>query len=54
MGVFARIMEGLAAKVPDKKTISIDATCLKVQRTASSLWIKKWGVGVLLTVPNAV
>jgi hypothetical protein len=26
MGVFAQIMEGLAAQVPDNKTISIDAT----------------------------
>jgi len=28
MGVFARIMEGLAAEAPDNKTISIDATYL--------------------------
>lgn len=26
MGVFARIMAGLAAETPDHKTISIDAT----------------------------
>ncbi len=26
MGVFARIMTGLAAEAPDNKTISIDAT----------------------------
>jgi hypothetical protein len=37
MGVFARIMTGLAAKAPDNKTISIDATYLKAHRTASSL-----------------
>ena len=37
MGVFARIMEGPAAKAPDNKTISIDATYLKAHRTASSL-----------------
>ena len=43
MGVFARIMTGLAAEVPDNKTISIDATYLKVHRTASSLRSKKGG-----------
>jgi hypothetical protein len=37
MGVFARIMMGLAAKTLDNKTISIDATDLKAHRTASSL-----------------
>ena len=41
MGVFARIMTGLAAEAPDNKTISIDATYLKAHRTASSLWLKK-------------
>ena len=46
MGVFARIMEGLAAKAPDNKTISIDATYLKAHRTASSLGVKKGGVDV--------
>ena len=46
MGVFARIMTGLAAKAPANKTISIDATYLKAHRTASSLRWKKGGVGV--------
>ena len=46
MGVFARIMMGLAEQAPDNKTISIDATCLKAHRTASSLGLKKGGVGV--------
>ena len=41
MGVFGRIMEGLAAKAPDNKTITIDATYLKEHRTASSLRVKK-------------
>ncbi len=45
-GVFARIMTGLAAKTPDNKTISIDATYLKAQRTASSLGLKKGDAGV--------
>ena len=47
MGVFARIMEGLAAKAPDNKTISIDATFLKAHRTASGLRLKKGGMDVL-------
>ena len=46
MGAFVRIMEGLAAKAPDNKTISIDATYLKTHRTASSLGVKKGGVDV--------
>ncbi|WP_145974996.1 IS5 family transposase [Ruegeria atlantica] len=48
MGVFARIMEGLAAEAPDHKTISIDATCLKAHRTASSLFGQKGGRGRLI------
>jgi transposase len=46
MGVFARIMTGLAAEAPDNQTISIDATYLKAHRTASSLGLKKGGVDV--------
>ena len=46
MGVFARIMTGLAAEAPDNKTISIDATYFKAHRTASSLRLKKGGVDV--------
>lgn len=46
IGVFARIMNGLAAEDPDNKTISIDATYLKAHRTASSLRLKKGGVDV--------
>jgi transposase len=34
MGVFARIMMGLAEQTPGNKTISIDATYLKAHRTA--------------------
>ena len=41
MGVFARIMEGLAAASPEPKTIMIDATYLKAHRTATSLQPKK-------------
>lgn len=43
MGVFARIMEGLAAEHTDYKTIMIDATYLKAHRTALSLRLKKGG-----------
>ena len=59
MDVFARIMTGLAAEVPDNKTISIDATYplpssglfanherVKAHRTASSLGLKKGGADV--------
>lgn len=45
MGVFTRIMTGLAAEAADEKTIMIDATYLKAHRTASSLRVKKGGVG---------
>ena len=43
MGVFARMMEGLAAADPEPKTIMIDATYLKAHRTATSLRPKKGG-----------
>ena len=36
-GVFMRMMEGLAAKSAEPKTVMIDATYLKARRTASSL-----------------
>lgn len=44
MGVFARMMEGLASKGTEQKTIMIDATFLKAHRTASSLRAKKGGL----------
>ncbi len=43
MGVFARMMAGLAAEADVSKTIMIDATFLKAHRTASSLRVKKGG-----------
>ena len=43
MGVFARMMEGLASEAAVPKTVSIDATYLKAHRTASSLGVKKGG-----------
>ena len=46
MGVFARIMTGLAAEASDNTTISIDATYLKAHRTASSRGLKKGGADV--------
>src|SRR3546814_6061758 len=36
-GVFLRMMEGLAAASADPKTVMIDATYLKEQRTASKI-----------------
>jgi len=41
MGVFTRIMEGLASEAAVAKTVIIDATHLKVHRTATSLRLKK-------------
>ena len=46
MGVFARIMDGLASEAATPKTVMIDATYLKAHRTASSLGLKKGGVVV--------
>jgi hypothetical protein len=43
MGVFARMMEGLASEGGEQKTITIDATYLKAHGTASSLRAKKGG-----------
>ncbi len=43
MGVFARMMEGLASQGGQKKVVMIDATYLKAHRTASSLRAKKGG-----------
>lgn len=40
-GVFARMMEGLAAADAEPKTVMIDATYLKAHRTPSSLRIKR-------------
>jgi transposase len=45
-GVFARMMQGLAAESAEQATVMIDATYLKAHRTASSLRVKKAGVGV--------
>jgi transposase len=44
MGVFARMMEGLASKSCQEKVVMIDATYLKAHRTASSLRAKKGGL----------
>ena len=41
MGVFTRMMHGLASEAAHEKTIMIDATYLKAHRTASSLRVKK-------------
>nr|WP_233503310.1 transposase [Sphingomonas psychrotolerans] len=41
MGVFVRMMEGLAAAGAEPKTVMIDATYLKAHRAASSLRVKK-------------
>ena len=41
MGVFLRMMEGLAAADADPKTVMIDATYMKAHRTGSSLRVKR-------------
>lgn len=41
MGVFARMMEGLASEGCEEKVVMIDATYLKAHRTASSLRARK-------------
>lgn len=46
MGVFARMMEGLASEAAVPTTVMIDATYLKAHHTASSLGVKKGGVVV--------
>ena len=48
MGVFARMMEGLASEATVPKTVMIDATYLKAHRTASSLGGEKGGRGRLI------
>jgi transposase len=53
MGVFVRMMEGLAAAGADRQTVMIDATYLKAHRTASSLRVKKGVSGDSSAVPKA-
>jgi hypothetical protein len=43
VGVFARIIEGLASEAAVPKTVMIDATYLKAHRTATSLRSTKAG-----------
>ncbi len=40
-GIFVAMMDGLASRGTERKTIMIDATYLKAHRTASSLRVKK-------------
>ena len=40
-GVFVAMMDGLASRGTERKTIMIDATYLKAHRTASSLRVKR-------------
>ncbi len=53
MGVFTRIMSGLAGEAADEKTIMIDATYLKTHRTASSLRLKNGGADDRSAGPRA-
>ncbi len=45
-GVFARMMDGLAAEAATPKTVMIDATYLKAHRTATSLRSKKGDLAI--------
>ena len=47
-GVFIRMMEGLSGAQTERRTVMIDATYLKAHRTASSLRVKKGGLGRLI------
>nr|WP_313454539.1 IS5 family transposase [Brevundimonas sp.] len=47
-GVFVRMMEGLSGAQAERRTVMIDATYLKAHRTASSLRVKKGGLGRLI------
>lgn len=53
LGVFARILTGLAAEGQDTRTIMIDATHLRAHRTASSLRGKKGDANALSGAPRA-
>jgi hypothetical protein len=53
MGVFARIMEGLASDGGEEKVVMIDATYLKAHRTATSMAAYKGGVVAWLVAPRA-
>ena len=43
MGIFARIMEGLASEGGEQKVVMIDATDLKAHRTGLSLGVQTYG-----------
>ncbi len=51
--VFRRMMEGLAAKGAETKTVMIDATYLKAHRTASSLRLQKGILAASSCAPRA-
>ncbi len=44
-GIFVAMMDGLASRGTERKTIMIDATYLKAHRTASSLRVKRGVLG---------
>ena len=52
-GVFIRMMEGLSGAQTERRTVMIDATYLKAHRTASSLAVKKGGLGGSSGAPKA-
>ena len=50
MGVFGRVIEGLASESTEQKTVMIEATYLQAHRTASSLRAKR-GAGSSARLP---
>ena len=52
-GIFVAMMDGLASRGTERKTIMIDATYLKAHRTASSLRVKKGGSAGSSAAPKA-
>ena len=47
------MMEGLSGAQAERRTLMIDATYLKAHRTASSLAVKKGGLGGSSGAPKA-
>lgn len=51
-GIFAQMMTGLAAEHGEEKTVMINATYLEACLTATSLRVKKGGLGRLIGQTN--
>ena len=47
-GIFAQMMVGLVADLSETRTVMIDVTYFKAQRTATSMGMKRGGAGLLI------